>query len=359
MAITNMFKRYLEDKWPYGGGGCVLISMKNIAPVDCYFPDNATVSEITVYSADGGTYTISAANYDRLYVDFRIAMRGDTEAGPAGSVDYSNFTTPDSSLSGGIRTGRLVPMFVPEGWRLANGLKGCVVAPNPCGIHVNSTSYGHIDNNNLPINGLNYTNILNDTTDVNGLTTASCVCQNKGTESKTFTHIMLMNDTYNVSSLTAQRARFASLYKSDNTNNATYSYTVRRAPADSDNSYYSYSCILPLYYLDEENKAHRLVTTSGGSATFTTYYLFQKIINNIPTSDVLKDANYAALGIAAPIIIEELPSPVTLAPGDAYTITFNLDVTNRENWVRNRSNLEEGILYYSGTMTGQYPTASS
>jgi hypothetical protein len=357
MPITNMFKRYSEDKWPKGGGGCVLISMKNIAPVDVYFPTGATVTEVHIEGDDGNFYTISASSYNRLYVDFRMAL-GTDASGPSDNVDVSS-SYPDrvegtSSSHPGFSSTYLIPMFVPQGWRLANGTKGCVL-----GSIISSYteySYGGIPDENMPLKNLRYSAVTNDTTDVNGVTRASCVCQNKGTENVTFSHIMLLSSTSSTSTFGQNNYKTGSLFYATNTGSISSGY-VRNYP-NGTYDYYNYSFNLPLYYLDDNNVMHMLEHT-GSSNPYTTYDLFNSFKSNIQTNEYLTDVSYAALPIMAPMIIEELSAPVTLAPNDAYTISFTIDFSNRENWVRNRSDLDEGVLYYSGKMTGQFPTSSS
>lgn len=365
MAITNLFKRYLEDKWPYGGGACVLLSMDHLVPVDIYFPEDATVTSVSIYDEEGNTRVITSSNYDRLYFDGRKIIGESDQAGPSSYVaftpnDHPEATDPKTSSTNHqcFSSGYLIPMFVPSGWRLVKGLKGSIIGT----ICTNSDNWnGTVPDSNFPLKYLHYSAITteNGVANFNGVTKISCVCINTGTEPQTFSHIMLLASALSKSAMSpSSKERFISILGSSSDNDDPRS--LKGAPQGSTSTNFQYRARLPLYYLDDDGVMHRLVRgNSGNNATtsYDSYNLFNDLYQNMPINEYLTAKNYAALPCVTPMIIEELSSPVTLAPGDAYTIRFELDLSNREAWVRNRSLPEEGLFYYSGSMTGQFPTA--
>ena len=344
MAITNMFKRMLEDKWPYGGGGCVLLSMKNIAPAAIYFPEGATVTSVTMYDEAGTEVVMTSANYSKFFVDLRTQIGNDPGISPGVGDNPNNSYIEESNPTTVARTsfssGYLIPMFVPPSWQIVNENKGCVLGSSV-------EEYNSISDVNLPFKDLQYSNIINDAQDVNGTTKVTCVCQNKGTAAKTFTHIMLLCSASQATSIINSSAKFNSLFHSQS---SFVPDGIRDYPTVT-NSSLLYRVQMNLYYLDSSNVMRALYTTSAKTIEATTHTLYLTIKNNYPT------LTSPGLQIVAPMIIETLDSPVTLEAGDSYKIEFTVDLSNREDWVRKRSDLAEGIYYYSGTQTGQYPAA--
>lgn len=349
MGITNMFKRYLEDKWEYGGGGCILLAMKNLAPANLYFPDGATTTEVTAYTSEGTPVTINSANWNKLFIDFKTGIGNEHSAGPSdgvGSSAYPGFVEtedPVGSNHQGFGSGYLIPMFVPEGWKLVNGTKGCVLdsAVYP---------YNSVPENSFPIKKIQYSNITNDSQNVNGVTKVTCIAQNKTTAAQTLTHIMLLSSRSPVTNIVDPGFVFTSVLSASSGNTNTIQ-NIRNYP-DSAYGYVAYWSSFVVYYLDDTNKMHRLykiASSTSESDIFDTKALFDATVGNFT------NGGSSCAQIVAPMIIEELDTPVTLQAGDAYKIEFTLDLSNREDWIRKRSDLEEGIYYYSGTPEGTYP----
>lgn len=375
MAITNVFRKFLENMFVGGEGSFMIMSLsKNVFPKELAFPEGAVTTSYTAYDADTDEeFIIDFDTYDKLYVDTRCVFNNTSYSGvayprstryySAGSdgISVSSYvdelTFPYSVNNYRLSSQSLIPLFVPEKWTALNDNKGFVISPVYHGSGSNPTT-SNLPDACAPVRGLLYSGFINTQTDLGGVTSVTCTCQNIGSTDKTFSKIMLLAGTSSYNSIggTTEYASCSGLgrvYQSSEMDCTTWS-------TYSSGAAYPYGVTtIPILYKDDNNTMHLLKTTNK-SYYLTTYALSYALRRNLHLSAIDLDTtslsyDYSCFGIMAPMIIEDLDTPITLAAGESCTIKFNLDLSNRETWMRSyRSDFDEGLYYYTTSLTGEY-----
>jgi hypothetical protein len=374
MAITNVFRKFLENMFTSGEGSFMIMSLsKNVFPKELAFPEGAVTTSYTAYDADTDEeFIIDSDTYDKLYVDTRCVFSSTSYSGigyPSNTSytgsgytgfsvsGYSKYLEFPVSISNYRFTSRsLTPLFVPEKWTALNDNKGFVISPVYHGDNNNPTT-SSLPDACAPVRGLLYSGFINTQTNLSGITSVTCTCQNVGSTDKTFSKIMLLSTTGSYSSIggTTEYAPYSGFgYLYTNGEADPTSWVTHTSPA----SPYS-SVTLPILYKDDNNTMHLLKATNKSyylTAGVLAYALRRNLhLSAIDLDTTSRTYEYSCFGVMAPMIIEDLDAPITLAAGESCTIKFNLDLSNRETWMRSyRSDFDEGLYYYTTSITGEY-----